>query len=73
MSPVSGGGLRWGPPEDERVLRFRSKAWAAIQPRPEWAPLQGGERRGSACGIPLNYKRRTLPSEQEDDSGEFKF
>jgi hypothetical protein len=70
---MSGEGLRWGPLEDRRVLRLRPKAWAAVQSRPMWAPLQRGERRGGVCGIPLNYKRRTLPGEQGDDSWEFEF
>ena len=67
MSHVSGGGRRWTPPRGRQPPCFRLKAWIVTWPESGGPPYGGGVGRNGACGIPLDYKRRTLPIERSDD------
>ncbi len=71
LSPVSDEGRRRVPLKKRLLLSFREKAQFEAQkkkggvgfPSP---PLRIG--RGGTCGIPLSYKKRTLPTEKGDDA-----
>jgi hypothetical protein len=68
LSPVSGEGRHWAPLKDKLWFSFQAKARVEFQSRWGGSPPEKRVGRGGACGIPLRYKRRTLPTEKEDDS-----
>jgi hypothetical protein len=66
LPPVSGGRRRWAPLKDRPMLSFQQKAQVETRWEEGEGPLplppMEGEGRGGVCGIPLSYKRRTLPT-----------
>jgi hypothetical protein len=68
LPPVSGGRRRWTPLKDRPMLSFQQKArvetrWQGREGPPPLPPMEG-ESRDDTCGIPLSYKRRTLPTKR---------
>nr|BAC65409.1 hypothetical protein [Oryza sativa Japonica Group] len=68
--PVSGGvgaGGGAGPTWSQATMSLPVEAKDSGMIRAMWAP-DGGVGANGACGIPLDYKRRTSPTEKGDDS-----